>query len=503
MTPNKKRLYVQLGRAGDILNVLPLLEREYHAKGERPMLMISRSFASILDGISYVEPIVWPGQFDIIVPALQEADRIAREEGADVMCTQIYGRGLISLEQCTSFMRESWARVPDAPAWGSLPLTFDRRDRAIEASVKAQLLRGHVGRYVVVALSGTSSPFEHGPELVSALKRRLTPAGVKVVDISGFIAPRFFDLLGVLEGAQSLVAIDSGILHLAHAVPSLPVVALITREPSRWHGSAYRPQHIARYYYDEAPEIIPGIVEAAARPQRRPEVVHVWTEHDGNIPDDTRRRIAFAKSTWASAEFATWKAAPYCSTMGRTSANIGDPRPVPYLRDMIAYAIERAHDETSIIAFTNADSCLTPGVAGLVYDATRAYGAAFAHRYDFGRPIGRPLVNETQVRRGSWYPGSDGFFFTVKWWRKYGTEMPDVLVGREHVDEVFRQLIKRHGGVALPAAIYHEKHASYWDRPLIRELNQGNRHNRKLAQRWFLRNGYAPDDPVWWRLPGA
>ncbi len=47
-----------------------------------------------------------------------------------------------------------------------------------------------------------------------------------------------------------------------------------------------------------------------------------------------------------------------------------------------------------------------------VIDAMTRHGAAFTHRWDFGR-LTQPLVSEAEVKRGQWYPGSDAYFFTV------------------------------------------------------------------------------------------
>jgi hypothetical protein len=503
----KRKLYFQLGRAGDILNVLPLCEREYAKTGMRPLLMVCEQFAGMLEGVSYVDSMAWRGEFEDIAPALAEAERIAASDNLELVCTQIYGRGLACMETCTSFMRESWERDPGAPAWGSLPLTFDRRDAAVEVSVKRQLLRGHTGPYVVTALSGTSSPFEHGAKLKAELCARLEPKGVKVVDISGFLAPRFYDLLGLLEGANHLVTVDSGVLHLAAAVPKLSVIAFITREPSKWHGSPWRPQHTARFFYDEAPDCIREVVRCAglARADLRPNIVHVWSHFANGHDSETDRRMKFAHSTWEP-EYRTgrWINAEFTKLHAfRHSGDVGDPRPVPYLRDMIIHAVRHARDHKDIIAYTNADVCFVPGLSGQIYDVTARTGAAYTHRYDFYKPFERPLRNEAAVARGHWYPGSDAFFFTVEWWLEHQHEFPDMVIGREHVDEVLRQMIKRHNGLEIPASIYHEKHASFWEHFGNRDTNPGNLHNRVLARRWFLKTGYGPDDPMWWRIPAA
>lgn len=262
-----KTCYLQLGRGGDVLNVLPLAWRDHQQTGERSLVMVSQPYASIFEGIGYCDALPVPNRFEDVIGAWPIAEKSAKEHGARLVCTQIYGEGIMTAETCASFMRESWAQVPDAPAWGSLPLVFDRRNLKIEASVRRNLLQNSRGKpYVVVALDGKSSPFAEARTLLRQLRTTLG-SDFDIVNISGFIAPRIFDLLGLLEGAHCLLSVDTGILHLAHAVPSLPVVALITREPSAWHGSPWRPQHVARFFYDEMPECAGWIAEAVAGPR--------------------------------------------------------------------------------------------------------------------------------------------------------------------------------------------------------------------------------------------
>lgn len=501
------RLYIQLGRAGDVMNVLPLCKRDFDRTGVRPVLMIAEAFASILEGVSYVEPLVVPGPFEELIPATIRAGAYAEGHDLDLVCTQIYGKGFVGSENCSSFCRESWARVPDAPAWGSLPLVFDRRDPAREEAVKAQLLKNSTGKpYVVLALSGKSSPFEHGPEL----KRHLRDAigeDFDFVDVSGFMAPRIFDLLATLEGAHALVSIDAGVLHLAAAVPGLPVIPFVTREPSKWHGTPWRTQHVRRFYYDEATEFFPWVadsVKQARRPDFGEKIFHCYTHLEIGASEETRRRNGFAQSTWFPEYFGNnWVGRQFGSgELSRSSADdpILDERPIPFMHDVINHAMAPESRPEDIIAWTNADSCFVPGLTGLVLDVVRRYGAAYTHRWDFHRRLDRPFANESEIRRGEWYPGTDACFFTVDWWLRNKRNYPDMLVGREQNDEVLRQLIKIRGGREIPASIYHEKHPSFWEHHGRRMTGNGNLHNQQLARKWFIHHGLRPLDPVWWQL---
>lgn len=502
-----RRIYVQLGRAGDILNVLPLCKRDADA-GRKPALMVAEQFASLLDGVTYVEPLIFRGPFEDVIAAHAEATDIAKQSQTglrSVVCSQIYGRDLFVNEDCASFVRQSWAQVPGSPPWGSLPLIFDRRDLTRERGVAKNLMQRSTGKpYVVLALSGTSSPFAHGPDLNRYLRSKLGKE-LDFIDVSGFVAPRFYDLLTLLNGAHAIVTVDSGVLHLAAAVPTVPVVAFITREPSHWHGTAWRPQHVARFYYDEAPECfrrVTNVVQFPILGQRR-RILHTFSKYPaGVLSAEDERRVQFAQSTWAD-EYAAggcWESLPFDPAGADTSAAIGDPRPVPFLNDLITVAIARSDHPKDIIALTNSDVCFTPGLTGWVLDVVSRHGAAFTHRRDFDR-LEVKHRNEQETKRGAFYPGSDAFFFSVEWWNRHGHELPLLYLGREQCDEVLRQLIKRHHGLEIPGAIYHEKHASFWESDEQRAKNPANQHNRRQARAWFVRNGYGPNDPVWWALP--
>jgi hypothetical protein len=257
-----KTLYLMLGRAGDILNILPLCWRDYTASGERSLVMVNEKFAPLMDGVGYADAIPVTEKFEDILGVWPKAEAAAKDHRARLVCTQIYGDNLATAETCSSFMRESWAQVPGAPAWGTLPLIFDKRDRKREAAVTRNLLQNTAGKpYVVCCTSGTSSPFGGNRELMLALRKALGKE-FAFVDVSAFIAHRFFDLLGVMECAHCILSVDSGLLHLAHACPKVPVVAFITRTPSPWHGSPWRPSHVARFFYDEMPERTGDVIEA-------------------------------------------------------------------------------------------------------------------------------------------------------------------------------------------------------------------------------------------------
>lgn len=471
--------------------MLPLVKKHFDDTGERPLLMVAEAYASIFERISYAVPLAYKGKFTEVNKALEQAAQIT----TNIVLCQIYGDGIRSMEIATSFVRESWIQAGASVPWGTLPLEFDKRDAMREKALWDSVVGEDVGKKIVlVATEGHSSPFPFTTELFRALED--LGFHYRVVSLNEVRAENIVDLLGLMDRAHCLVTVDTGILHLAHA-SRVPVITLVTSRPSKWHGSAWRPSHVARYLYEEVPDNTEAIVTAikGTGEYRLPYIFHGWAVFSD--PDsETQRRIGFAQETW-SQEYRTVRWDADLSTPERSALEVGDEKPVAFLRDIIEGCVKAADFPDDIVAITNADVSFIPGLTGYVLEACRRFGAAFTHRWDFDR-LETPLINEAQLKCGKWYPGSDAFFFTVEWWMKHGHELPDMIMGREKNDEVFRQLIKRFGGVEIPACIYHEKHNSYWERPENFETNAGNRHNRKLAEAWFERTGYSPDDWRWW-----
>lgn len=494
---NEPTLFLQTGRAGDILNALPLAQRHMLKTGERPLFMVAKAYAELLEGVSYVQPVIFEGEFTDTLAAIFKA----RQLTSNVVVSQIYGKAISNREMCTSFARESWAAANSDVPWGTLPLLIDKRDTAREAALLAKHWPRVAGPVVLTALRGTSSPFPFARDFAANLPRMLGKE-FTVVDISGVKAERFYDLLGLFDRAACLVTIDTGHLHLAHA-SDVPVVALITRSPSRWHGSPWRPNHAGRFYYDEFPAVMSGAVaaiKAAVASAERPRLVHTWADWRRDWPDaETCRRMDVAEASWAM-EYAAapgyWRPAKF-NIAARDSTHVGDTMPIPFLKDVLEHAASFCRTDSDVIAFTNSDVCFAPGITGHVLEHMTRNGCAFTHRWDFDR-LYSPFATEGMVRKGKFYPGSDAFFFTRAWWREHGWEYPDMLLGREKNDEVLRQLIKLHGGEEIEACIYHEKHRSFWEARENFESNRGNIYNRQLATKWFINTGLTENDFIWW-----
>lgn len=466
--------FIQLGRLGDVLNILPLV---YHFStlGRKPVLMVHQEFASVTEGLTYCDvEVITEGSWT----ELDNATEIAKEKYSEVHVCQIHGTHQ-SARKTPSFAIDAWARAGHWHGFGQYPLILARnpqRESRLLASLNLQT------PFILVARNGTSSPFAHGEELLQMARAHCA----NVIDLSAIRADNFVDMLALYERADMLITTDTATLHLAEA-SSVPTVALIADHPTRWHGSAPKGNVVLSVRYSEF-ALRRGDIDAAIRHNRISSklrsVFHAYQDFPGE--GETARRNALALKTWQR-EGKGWFDSP-AKTFTRDATSIGDTRTLPFIKDVIEQAYENAallSEDNAFILLTNTDTCLTPGFAHAIQ---RLEGEAyFSHRRDFAK-LERPLT-QNEVENGQWYPGSDLFVFTLPWWEQHRDEMPDMLVGAEGWDKVLRELIKATGGGEIHGCCYHEVHDRAWDHNGSRENAPANVYNRFLAKNFLTERG--------------
>lgn len=483
--------YLHLGRYGDIINTLPLLKWLADRSGEPVRLIVAEKYTDVLDGVSYVIPLVYPGEF----PELLQAIAWGRTKGYRVINLQVYGHGHHQSRLERSFCVEQWRNGGHQNLFG-LPLVFDRRDEARERRLLAQ--HDGKGPLVLVAGAGFSSPFTHADAMLADIRKRFPSA--HVVDLSAVRAHRIYDLLGLFDAASCLVTIDTAHAHLAIG-SKVPTVMWATDRPTMWHGAPERKGQVFYGRYgeyeqrrDEMLEAIASLVKTKKRPQVKDKVqriVHVYPAH--HMTGEALRRHRAAKETWKRcADITPWVDLPMAPSMApRTANDIGEQRDLIYMRDLIDFGRQVAKP-SDIILVSNSDVAFVEGFSHDVLSAIEQHGAFFTHRWDMPGRL-RTLSRE-EVKRMKWYPGSDVFGFSRVWWDKHGTRFPDMITGAEFVDAVLRQLIKQRAAptAEIHAAVYHEKHVSHWER---NRNSAAQVHNRLLAEAWFRKHGTDDLDP--------
>lgn len=476
--------YVCLGRFGDIINALPMSWE--HSRISGPVCwIVSSDFASVLEGCSYVRPVIYDGPYWDI----QGAVRTFRDQYDELRIVQPWSQNWPGCRISDSFCRSAWAQVGRADWPGRL--VFDRRDRSREANLLITLKHAHDRSRsesecppILVSLDSTSSPFTHRMDLLENLRTRFGGHRVWPLDP---IAHRIYDLIGLFERAACLVTVDTAHLHLSWAIPRLPVVALIADHPDAWHGTACRPNQAFRLRYGEyqtGRQDLLQAVEQGLTQRAHPKLLHVWSDYDRSAPDTARHAVA--ARGWEEA-YATgrWVARPF---RGQTR-RLGQ-RELPLVSDLLDNAAKSAADD-DLLVLTNDDTGFASGLTDTLLEvASYARPAAFAHRLD--TQTDRPLT-VTGTIDGEPYPGVDLFAIGVRLWREWRLTYPPCVIGAEQWDLAMLALMRQVGAPSLGAAVWHNAHQPHWVGP---DAYEANAHNRREAGRWFDKLGITANDVI-------
>ena len=449
------RLYLCLGRTGDILNILPLLWLDHQA-GQRSQLMVAKEFAGLLDGCSYLDPVIFDGDFMELDRAVEQAKtlsndiRVCQLAGPrNTVLSEAYARiGLhVGDPQTESFSKESWRLAGRFDEWRNQPpLVFDKRDQHREALLLAKL--DTTKKMILVAVDSIDSPFKYKSLLMELLRLKFF-RNHDIVDLSSIKADRFYDLLALYEHPKTrcLIAADSAPLHLAYGASSLPVVALVQDQPTLFFGSAWRPNHVFHCRYGDftsrAMEMLEAITKIGKpgdwfdKSLTKPRIIHVWSQYE--LTEENKARHEQAKTRWIDAcVFLDAVSFPVeVGSVGRDSQTVfKDELRFPYVKDVIRNACLRAEDDDTIL-LTRADTCFSN------IPSTKD-GPFYAHR---------------QAKDGSWTsPAVDLFGFTKKWWRKNQVHMPDMILGHDPSwHQVLMHLIRLTGGREIPGLCWREQ----------------------------------------------
>lgn len=281
--------YIQLGRLGDVINILPVAKWIRDTTGETPVIVTHRDFASIFDGVSYVKPWVWEHSMEN--PSL--AMNTARKVYPLARVVQVFGAGAAAMRRGSkSFMHDHWLNMGCDKRWESLPLIFDLRDAGREVKLMADVWPTPQDKPVVLVNgTGISGPFNEWPKFRALLDEWLEDRAT-VIDIGQIRAERFYDLLTLYDHAALLVTIDTATLHLARA-SRIPVVSMVRAgwagtqriRNSLWHG-------LYEQVFGSADEIQNIILSAISQPRRC--AVHGPFDRSsgyGNLTTDTAEAL--------------------------------------------------------------------------------------------------------------------------------------------------------------------------------------------------------------------
>lgn len=214
------KTFIALAKTGDILNALPIVHHEFVTTGKKPTLIVARQYSSILERVKYVEPCVFPGDWQDLAGAL----KMAKQKFCNVACLSTHGRAFAIEHRTSSFVLDQYERANLLPLYDTLPLVISHKPR--EPFKQPTIL---------YADHSESSPFLAKQELYSLLVESFPSH--QIIRLSDIRLPHVVDFVGYYDQADALVTIETMHLHLSAATKT-PTFALATDRPSRWNGSA-------------------------------------------------------------------------------------------------------------------------------------------------------------------------------------------------------------------------------------------------------------------------
>ena len=340
---------LNLGRIGDNINLMPVLYSE-HLAGRRPTIVTSGKYSDLFDVVSYCDVKRYSGD-----PAdLTNAIGLCRGL-PDLRVAQVFMHPNETRQEST-YALESYRLGRFRDLWRKFPYVIDQRDPAREH----QLLENIDCPFIGVAPLGVSSPFANSEQLVNGLRLRFPDHAI--LNLSKVKAERIYDLLGILDRASCLVTIDTAHLWLANAA-KCPTVALVN---DGWRGSPSPVTATSTFRYrdfqldsvcDEVEKTLIGGGDLVGIVDR--------------FGQEKRHSEALESQKGAFTTLLTTQG------IGRTAQSIGDPRPLPMLKDMLTKAIKFSRDRDTIV-WTNDDVTILN--LDLVRDHVGKFGAVGIRR---------------------------------------------------------------------------------------------------------------------------
>lgn len=447
-SPAKKELaVVSLRRAGDIVSLLPCIKAMAERERVPAKMIVHRDFVSLFDGLSYVEPEPWDGSWE---------EPIAAAAAHRAVNAQVAGRGVVTDWRNGNFAKDAWKLI--GGKWNRyLPVVFDRRNVDREVALYERV--ANEKPLLLVKLHGHSSPFAHAADVKQRLTERYKECA-SVVMLDDVKAERLYDLMGLMDVAACMVSIDTVTLHLAGGSP-VPTIAFTNG--TAFGATPWRGNCLMRVPYDRVLErwqSIEMMIDKTLHANRADSLTHVYSYFKPANPDTQRRN---------DAAFLTWpqlggRQIPFVGR--RSSALVGDPRSMPFVRDMVAAAF--ADGNHGICVISNNDIQFDAKLGGAIRDACERWGCYWAYRLDHPG--------------GTTDQGADVFAFTAKWWRLHEHFFPDFILGYPCWDDCLVRMMMWSGCAEQPRLYYHEPHGASDHR--TRAHGPGHNYNIELMRQW-------------------
>jgi len=211
------KVFLTLGRTGDLILQLPFLKHLRDSTEEKPVVVVSRQYAPVLEGVSYVDADILDVDW---YDGFQQAHAYAQSKYGEVCVTQCHAPNMTNGRLCATFGQAIWVDAGFPDSYGKFPTVFDRRNNAREERLMSRFQQSKP--LLLYNFTGISSPFPHTRTIYGLLTR--CSRDFSLIDIGKVHAERIFDLLALYDAAAGLITIDTATLHLA-AASKVPMLA--------------------------------------------------------------------------------------------------------------------------------------------------------------------------------------------------------------------------------------------------------------------------------------
>lgn len=441
-------IYIQLGKLGDILNILPVCWHDFNA-GLRPMLMVARKYADILDGVTYVDKLVFEGEAHELEKAVEQAKTFNIPWKVTQVCgppeatrelvykrTKEFQESKVDHAVTDSWQKESYRAAGHWALWRKQPkLVFDSATDAAGQELLTEYAQPR-RKAIIIACDGETAPPPFRDLLIELVTLRYKKR-FQIINLSDVKAERFYDIKHLFDKALCLIASDSAPLHLAQS-SKVPVLALANDKPSLWHGSSWRPNHAfyCRYrdFAARAMDMVTVIDELGdfgsyfQRDTSKPAIFHMWSQYD--ITPENREAHGEARKTWKTA----YRTGQWVETRidlgscGRDSARepVKDSDRYPFVRDAIQMPELRSQKGDTIL-WTSAVARFSGSLSKI-----SEHPMGYAYR----------------IKNGTYEPAVDLFWFPVEWWVENRKKYPDMIMGPDRYwSRAIKEMLRGSGAV--------------------------------------------------------
>jgi hypothetical protein len=240
----KPPTFVQLGRFGDLILLLPAFKEWRDRTGVPTPVISTMDFGTVLEGVSYVQATLMNMNWHHDLKAVMS---MSRAHNPNVIVTQLHGAGFSAEpDSLASFSLSMWQKTGLLDLYHELPLVFDLRNPVREK----QLIESFVKpgkRLLLVCFDSYTSPFDFQNQVMQMIHSM--GDRFQILRTSAVKAHRVFDLLGLMDIAVGMITIDTMTLHLAAASP-MPYIAY-TRSDGQ-SGSIPKGNCVLKIGYNQA-----------------------------------------------------------------------------------------------------------------------------------------------------------------------------------------------------------------------------------------------------------